>query len=150
MSALLDLLKEFDIAKILPEMDTFVGQLAGWLRLILLICPVVLLVLGAWLRYAPPDEANYSLGFRTKWSMSSVAVWRYSQKLASKYFLLVGGVLAVVVLVISLFFGPLGPMGMAITALLCVIAEAAVIIWLHVYIDKKIRMRYDQNGNLRK
>lgn len=150
MSKILSLLKEFDISKILPQMDSFVRTLGGWLRLILLAGPLVLVGLGAWYYYAPPSEANYSVGFRTKWSMSSVAVWRYAQKLAGRCFMLVGGALAILMLVISLFFGLFGPVGMAVVTLICMIIEAVLIVLLHVWIDKQLRKKFDHNGNPRK
>ena len=150
MSKLFDLLKEFDIAKLLPEMDTFVGQLAGWMRLVVLIAPLALLALGAWYHYAPPTEANYAVGYRTKRSMSSVAAWRYSQALAGRTFLLLGGAMAAVVFVISLFFRAIGPMGMAVIALILVIAEAVLIILLHKWLDKQICEKFDASGNRRK
>ena len=150
MSAILDLLKEFDISKMLPQMDTFVGQMAGWLRLFLLAGPVVLAALGLWYTYAPPAEANYSLGYRTKYSMRSVAVWRYAQKIAGRYFLIAGVALAVVLLVISLFFGLMGPLGMSVVALLCVILEGVAIVLLHNIINKQLQKKFDKNGNPRK
>lgn len=147
MSAILDLLKEFDIAKLMPPMDSFISQLAGWLRLCLLIGPVILAALGAWYYYAPPGEANYSLGYRTKWSMSSVTVWKYAQKLAGKYYMLLGGGLFILMLLISLFFGLFGPIGMAVTALLCIVAEVVLVVLLHVWLDKLLRQKFDQNGD---
>ena len=150
MSGIFDFLQDFEIAKALPEMDRFVSQLAGWLRVILLAGPLVLVVLGLWYSYAPPEEANYSLGFRTKYSMSSVMVWKYAQKIAGRAFLIVGAVMAGVVLVLSFFFGLLGPMGMAVVALLCVIAEGVVIVLLHVRLDKQLQKKFDKQGNPRK
>lgn len=150
MSAIFDLLKEFDIAKLLPQMDKFLSQLAGWLRLILLAGPLVLVVLGLWYTYAPPDEANYSLGFRTKYAMSSVMVWKYAQKIAGRAFLIVGAALSVVMLVLSLFFGLMGPLLMAVVALLCVLLEGAVIVLLHIRLDKELQKKFDKNGNPRK
>jgi len=149
MSKILDLLKEFDIAKMLPAVDSFVGQMAGWLRLFLLAGPLVLVALGLWYSYAPPAEANYSLGYRTKHSMQSVAVWKYAQKIAGKAFLIVGGALAVLMLVISLFFGLMGPVGMAVAAILCVVLEGVAIVVLHLQINKMLLKKFDKNGDPR-
>lgn len=150
MSGILDFLKEFDIAKILPEAGSFVAQLAGWLRLFLLAGPVVLAVLGLWYTYAPPAEANFSLGFRSKNSIRSVAAWKFAQKIAGRAFLIIGGGLAVIMLVISLFFGLMSPLAMAIVAMLCVIVEGVLIVLLHIHIDKQVQKKFDKNGNPRR
>lgn len=150
MSQLFDMLKEFDIAKFLPEMDAATRQLGGWFRFALLIGPLVLAGLGAWLYYAPPDEANYSVGYRSQWSMSGLPVWRYSQKYAGKLYLTYGGIAAGVALILSLFFGPLGLMGTAVISLLCILVEIVLMILLNRHIEMHIRKKFDQNGDPRK
>ena len=148
MSEILSLLKEFDIGKILPPTEDFIGSLGGWLRLFLVIGPLVLAGLGAWYYFAPPDEANYAAGYRSKWSMSSVAVWRFAQNLAGKWFMIGGGALALIMLIVSLFFGAMEPVTMAVTAFICALVEVVAILGLHVWIEWQLRQRFDQNGKL--
>ena len=47
MSNLFSFLKEFDMSAILPEMSKFESQLAWWMRIILVIGPLVMVFLGA-------------------------------------------------------------------------------------------------------
>jgi uncharacterized membrane protein len=146
MSEILSLLKEFDIGKILPPTEDFISSLGGWLRLFLLIGPLVLAGLGAWYYFAPPDEANYAAGYRSKWSMSSVAVWRFAQNLAGKWYMIGGGALALIMLIVSLFFGVMEPITMVVTAMICLLVEVAAILGLHLWIEWVLRQRFDQNG----
>lgn len=150
MSELLSKIKSLDIATMLPEMDTFLGKLGAWLRLVVLIAPLALLVLGAWCYFYPPSEANYAVGYRSKWSMQSVAVWRYTQHYAGRRFMILGGGMAVLMLLVTIGFGRINPLTMAIITLICVIVEAVLIILAHVAIEKHIRNRFNQNGVLRK
>ena len=150
MDKLLSLLKNFDSGNFMPEMDRFVSQLAGWLRLILLAAPLVLLVLGFCYYYAPPDEANYSAGYRTKASMRSVASWQFAQRYAGKTYAKVGAVLGGVMLVLSLFFGLMGPLAMAVVTLLCILVEAVLILLVYRHIDRKIQSKFDKNGEPRR
>lgn len=147
MSELLSLLKEFDMAKLMPDMSTFLGQLAFWLRLCLLAGPLVLSGLGAVYYFIPPKEANHALGFRSRWSMSSVQVWQYAQRLAGMIYMILGGTLFVVMLVMALIIGAMEPVGMAITVLVCVIVQMALVIGAHVVIESMLRKHFDQFGD---
>ena len=106
MSKLFDLLKEFDIAGFLPEMAKFESQLAGWMRFFLLIGPIVIGVLGAIYFYIPPDEANHALGYRSKWSMQSVPHWQHAQKVAGMVYMVLGGGLFVLMLILAFLVNP--------------------------------------------
>ena len=93
MKDILSLLQDFDVANFLPEPDKFLKNLEGFMRLLVLAGPLVLLVLGAWYYFAPPKEANHSVGFRTYWGMGSVEAWRFAQKLAGLGYGVLGAVL---------------------------------------------------------
>ena len=147
MGEILDFLKEFDIAKILPEMPLFEKQLAGWLRFFLLLGPLVMAGMGAWFHYAPPQNPNYGLGFRTKRSMSSVAAWRYAQRVGGMIYMILGGALAVISLVLSLFFGLMSPVTMAVVSLLCVILETGLAVGAFILTENLLRKHFDANGD---
>nr|MBQ8245423.1 SdpI family protein [Oscillospiraceae bacterium] len=147
MSELLSLLKEFDIAKLLPDMSTFVGQLAAWMRLCLLLGPLVIAGLGAVYYFIPPKEANHALGYRSKWSMSSVEVWQYAQRIAGMIYMVLGGGLFVVMLVMALIIGIMQPVSMAVTVFICVLIQVLLIIGAHFVVEKLLRKHFDINGN---
>lgn len=150
MSDILSFFQDFDFAKLLPEPGDFMNSLEGWTRFFVLLGPLVLLGLGIWYYYCPPKEANYRAGFRTYFGMGSVEAWMFAQKLAGKAYLILGGVLTAVMLVISLFFSGKNAMATMITALICVIVELLLVIAVWVLIYMLVYRAYDKDGNRRK
>ena len=150
MSDILSFFQDFDFAKLLPEPEKFMNSLEGWIRFFVLLGPLVLLGLGIWYYYYPPKEANYRAGFRTYFGMGSVEAWLFAQKLAGKAYLILGGVLSAVMLVISLFFSGKNAMATIIVALICVIVELALVVAVWVLIYRLVYRAYDKDGNRRK
>lgn len=96
MDALKALMKDFDPAALMPDLDSFLGKLEGCIRLAVMLAPLVLLGLGLLYLLAAPKEANYKLGYRCFWGMSSVESWRFTQRLAGGVWTVLGLVLAIV------------------------------------------------------
>lgn len=96
MEALKALMKDFDPAALMPDLSTVLDKLTGVIRLAVMVAPLVLLGLGLLYLLVPPREANYKLGYRCFWGMSSVEAWRFTQRLAGAVWTLLGGVLSVV------------------------------------------------------
>ena len=150
MSDILSLLQDFDVANFLPEPDKFLRNLEGWVRLLVLAGPLVLLVLGVWYYFAPPGEANHSAGFRTYYSMGSVKAWLFAQKLAGMAYMVLGGGLTVIMLIVSLFFNGEKGLAMINAALVCVIIEAVLVLVVWVVLNLLVYKAYDKDGNPRK
>ena len=138
MSNLFSFLKEFDMSAILPEMSKFESQLAWWMRIILVIGPLVMVFLGAIYYWIPPDAANKKLGYRSKWSMQSVECWLYAQKFAGLVYLILGGGMLVLMIVAAVLISFMKPMGMAVTTVLCALLQVALVICSHIFIEKKL------------
>ena len=150
MDDILSLLQDFDVANFLPAPDKFLNNLEGWVRLLILAGPLVMLVLGAWYYFAPPKEANHAAGFRTYYSMGSVKAWLFAQKLAGMTYMALGGALTVVMLIVSLFFNGEKAMAMITAALICVILEVILIGAAWAVLNILIMKAYDKDGNPRK
>ena len=150
MDDILSLLQDFDIANFLPEPDKFLGSLEGWVRLLVLAGPLVLLGLGIWYYFAPPKEANHSAGFRTYWGMGSVEAWRFAQKLAGMGYMVLGGALTIIMLIVSLFFKAESALAMINTALVCVVIELILTLILWLGINALVYRAYDKDGRRRK
>lgn len=150
MDDILSLLQDFDVANFLPEPDKFLKDLEGIMRLIVLAGPLVLLVLGAWYYFAPPKEANHSVGFRTYWGMGSVEAWRFSQRLAGLGYGVLGAVLTVVMLLVSFTFRGENAFVMANVAMVCVVIELILVLLVWVVLQMLIYKTYDKDGNRRK
>lgn len=147
MEAITAFLESFDIAKLLPELGKFISDLRFWAGLFMLIGPLVMLGLGIWYYFLPTKEANHYVGFRSNASMGSVEAWRYSQRLAGLFYMIVGGVFAALslVLIIILSFGK--PMAMATTAFIVIILQALSSIVLWIIVNGLISKRFDKDGN---
>lgn len=150
MDKILSFLKEFELEKIMPPLETFLTDLEGWARLMVLAAPLVLLVLGLWYFFLPPSEANHSVGFRTYWTMGGVEAWKYAQRLSGMLYMALGGVLLIVMAVISIGFDGLEAGKMMNTALICVIVEAVLAVASWVTVNVLVIKAYDKDGNRRK
>jgi uncharacterized membrane protein len=147
MSKILDVLKEFDIAGMLPEMGKFLGTITWLLRLFLLAGPIVMAALGAIYYFVPPKEANYSLGYRSRWSMSSVEVWTYAQRIAGLVYMCLGGLLTVAMTIVVIVIRGRDPMGMLVTCMICLLIQLGLAVASWIVIEIFLRRNYDVNGN---
>lgn len=147
MEAITAFLESFDIAKLLPELGSFIGDLRFWAGLFMLIGPIIMLAMGAWYYFLPAREANHHIGFRTHISMGSVEAWRYSQRLAGLWYMVCGGALAVLslVLILVLAFGQ--PMVMASIAFIMILLQAIAAVALWVLLQLMIGKKFDKDGN---
>ena len=150
MDDILSLLQDFDVANFLPAPEDYVRSLVGWVRFAVLLGPLILLVLGAWYYFAPPKEANHSVGFRTYWGMGSVKAWLFSQKLAGISFLALGGILLVLSFLISLTFNGDRAMGMINTALVLVVIQLLLVLGLWIVLNLLIYRAFDKDGKPRR
>ena len=96
MEALKALMKDFDPAALMPNLSDVLDKLESIIRLAVMIAPLVLLGLGLLYLLAAPKEANYKLGYRFFWGMSSVEAWRFTQRLAGIVWTVLGAVLTLV------------------------------------------------------
>ena len=147
MDKVMSLLKEFDIAGMLPEMGKFLNLLTWLLRLILLAGPVVMLVLGVIYFFIPPKEANYSLGYRSRWSMSSVEVWTYAQKIAGFVYMCLGGALTIAMIVVVVLMNRSNDfISMLTTSLVCVLIQVGLAVASWIVIEIFLRRHFDAFG----
>lgn len=141
------LLEGFDLTKIVPDLDTFLGRLEMTVRLAVLIGPLVLLGLGIWYYFAPPKEANHLAGFRSYISMGSVEVWRYAQRIAGMIWGVLGAGLTVIMGLVSLIFSGKEAITMISAGFVCVVIEAVLVLAGYIAIQMLIRKHFDREGN---
>ncbi len=99
------LMDNFDPAALLPDLTTMAGTVATATRLAVLVGPIVLLVMGILYFFASPKEANYHFGYRCYFGMGSEEAWRFTQRFAGIVWMALGGVLTVVMLLVSGGYG---------------------------------------------
>lgn len=144
--ALKSLLEDFDIAAFLPELDSILGWTETLLRLCVTVGPVLLLGFGLLYLLSPPKEANYSLGYRFWWSMSSLEAWTFTHRLVGIVWTVLGLVLSIVMAVICNAFRRMEPMEMVWTAIKCIAWELGLILLSCLVCDVVIVVLFDRKG----
>ena len=149
MEALKALMKDFDPAALMPNLSDVLDKLENIIRLAVMIAPLVLLGLGLLYLLAAPKEANYKLGYRFFWGMSSVEAWRFSQRLA-------GGIWCLVGLGLAIWMALAGPklvdmalldrMGQMAFYIFC---QAMALLLSRWIINLLVFLRYDAKGRRR-
>lgn len=150
MSDILSLLQDFDVANFLPAPDKFLTGLTGWIRVILLAGPLLLLGIGLWDRYVSPKQHGSRLCFPMWVNVTGKKAWAYAQRLCNVTCLLLGGGLSVLMLIISLFFSGERGLAMIYVALVCMIIEFILVLIAWIGINILVGKAYGKNGNLRK
>lgn len=101
MDFIKSLLSDFDISSLLPKLDSLLSKVELLARIVVMAGPVILLVLGLWYLLLPPKEANYAVGYRFFWGMSSVESWRFTQLVAGIVWCVLGLLLSLVMYLLS-------------------------------------------------
>lgn len=140
-------LKDFDFALLLPELDSFLGQLRFFLGLFLTLGPLCMLIFGLLYYFKPTDSPESKWGFRSYWTSGSAKSWQFAQKIAGLVFMILGGGLFLVGLIMSLCFGGMSPVTMATTTLVTVCIEVALVVTAYVLINLHVLKYFDKDGN---
>ena len=149
MDALKALMKDFDPAALMPDLGIFLGKLEGCIRLVVMLAPLVLLGLGLLYLLAAPKEANYKLGYRFFWGMSSVESWRFTQRLAGGLWTVLGLILTIVM---SSLTGKFQGMDLAAVTQLAVkylLWELGCVVVSMLIINLTVVVFFDFKGNYR-
>lgn len=101
MDFIKSLLSDFDISSLLPKLDSLLSKVELLARIVVMAGPVILLVLGLWYLLLPPKEANYAVGYRFFWGMSSVESWQFTQLVAGIVWSVLGLMLSLVMYLLS-------------------------------------------------
>lgn len=144
---LVGLVDQLDPTAIVPELTSVLGWAALLARLLVVAGPILMLIFGLFYWFLPAKEANHSVGYRFWFGMGSVEAWRFTQKLAGICWTSLGGLLTIIMGIISLTMDPEKMDRMMSTALSCVIWEAVLIALCCIGIDVVVFLFYDKNGN---
>ena len=139
---------DFDIGALIPSLETLLGKLDLLLRVLVMAGPLALLGLGLYYFLAPPNEANYSAGYRFRYGMSRVKVWRFMQRIAGMIYSGTGLVLTVVMAIVCIGFGKMAAPDMVWAAVKCILWELGIIAAATAAINITVIVVYDSEGNL--
>ncbi len=113
-----------DLTKLVPDLSTILGKVQLVVSVAVMVGPILMLVMGLYLFFLPPKEANHRMGFRTWFGMGSVEAWRFTQKAAGITWGGLGLILSVIMGIVCLGLPGKELMAMVDTALTCVLWQA--------------------------
>lgn len=138
-----------DMESLLPDLNKMLTGLVPLIRAAVLAGPIVLLVLGLVYLFLPPREANHYVGFRCWWGMSSVEIWRFTQKLAGITWTAMGLVLGIIAFAGGLGYGGLSPDIMLIKALTTILWQLLLVLISIVAINLVLILLFNSRGSRR-
>ena len=150
IEALKKAFEDFDLATLLPNLDSIFGKITLICRICVLVGPILLLVLGLSYLFLAPKEANYYLGYRCCYAMGSVHAWRFTQRIAGMVLGGLGLVLTVVMTVLSLGFGSMDINAMVWRTVWCLVWEAVLSLLATLAINGLAMYWFDRKGELRR
>lgn len=150
MDKLLSLFDNFDLTKILPDLQKLFSDIRTWAGLLVLIGPLVLLGVGLYYMFFTPREANHRTGFRTPFGMGSVSAWRFTQRIAGLVYAGLGLVLLVVMLIWKATWSGLDILPYVTKAVIALIVQGVLVLlaWLGLNIVPAVFFKW--NGDPRR
>ncbi len=142
-------LGDLDLGALIPQLDTLMGWVELLLRLCVMAAPLLLLGFGLVFLLAPPKEANFGLGYRFWWGMSSLQAWQFTQRIAGMVWSGLGAVLTILMALLCTGLRDLEPMDMAQQAGIYVLWELGLTAVACIAIDVIVIVRFDSKGYLR-
>lgn len=150
MEAISSFLNNMDFTKLVPDL----GSVLGWMHtlsiLAIWIGPVLMLVFGLMYLFKPTREASDKFGFRTYYGMGSPEAWKFTQRIAGLVWSGLGGVLVVVMGIVSIVFGGRQTVDTVNAAAICLVCQLVLVILAHVGIGCTVARYFDKNGDRRK
>lgn len=150
MDILAGLVDGLDPASLLPDLEMLFSKLAGIARIAVLVGPAALLILGLIYLFLPPKEANHYLGFRCWWGMSSVEVWRFTQKLAGAVWTVMGLVFGIIALVSGSGYAKMSQDQMLFAALETIILQIIGVVASVILINLLLIVMFNHKGERRR
>ena len=149
LEALKSIFEGFDLADYLPELDSIVGWSELLMRIFVMTGPLLLLGFGIMYLVSPPKEANYSLGYRFFWSMSSLHAWTFTHRLVGVVWTVLGLGLTVVMAAYSNAFRRMEIMEVVDTAIVCIFWQLVLIVAACLVCNVIIVICFDHRGFFR-
>jgi uncharacterized membrane protein len=131
-------------------MESLLSKTDLLLRIFVMAGPLALLGLGLYYFLLPPKEANHRAGYRFRYGMSKVGVWRFMQNLAGIVYSGVGLALTVFMGILCIRFGAMEMEEMLRLSVSCILWELGIIAAATAAINLTVVVVYDSQGNNRR
>ena len=139
-----------DLSGVLPDFQGFLGDLRFYIGVILLVGPLTMLALGAWMFFKPITIPTHKAGYRTYFGMGSKAAWRFTQWLAGMVWGGMGVLLSIVMIIVCIALGTMDIHAASSAAITWLIVEAVLAVIAFLAVEIVVAVRYDKNGKARK
>ena len=143
------LMDDFDIAALLPDIVDIVNRIVQFARIALFAVPLILLGFGMYYFLVAPKEANYTAGYRCFWGMGSEEAWRFTQKLAGVLWILAGLTMTLGVVLLCGRFAAMEFNDVLWTVIFCLLFQGAIVLILRLLVYVIVMFRFDRKGNRR-
>ena len=142
--------EDFDLAKLLPQIDSIFDKITVLCRVCVMIGPVLLLILGLCYLLLAPKEANFYFGYRCYYGMGSVHAWRFTQRIAGMVLGGLGLVLTVIMAILSLGFGSMEVEALLWRTVWCLVWQAVLTLLATLAINSLAMFWFNRKGELRR
>ena len=142
--------EDFDLAKLLPQIDSIFDKITVLCRVCVMIGPVLLLILGLCYLLLAPKEANFYFGYRCYYGMGSVHAWRFTQRIAGLVLGGLGLVLTVIMAILSLGFGSMEVEALLWRTVWCLVWQAVLTLLATLAINSLAMFWFNRKGELRR
>ena len=148
MDALSSLLKDFDIANFLPEINTVMDKINLFCRICILLAPILVLLFGLKFLFLPAKNMK-GTGFRNFYVTGSMSSWRFTQRFAGLCWSVTGGTMLIGALILSFTFKKMDPLAIFKACLICLVIEMVLVLASRITITLNTAKYYDIKGKLR-
>ena len=142
--------EDFDLAKLLPQIDSIFDKITVLCRICVMLGPVLLLILGLCYLLLAPKEANFYFGYRCYYGMGSVHAWRFTQRIAGMVLGGLGLVLTVIMAILSLGFGSMEVEALLWRTVWCLVWQAVLTGLATLAINGLAMFWFNRKGELRR
>lgn len=142
--------EDFDLAKLLPQIDSIFDKITVLCRVCVMIGPILLLILGLCYLLLAPKEANFYFGYRCYYGMGSVHAWRFTQRIAGMVLGGLGLVLTVIMAILSLGFGSMEVEALLWRTVWCLVWQAVLTLLATLAINSLAMFWFNRKGELRR
>lgn len=148
MDALSSLLKDFDIGKYLPEMDSLLGKIDLFCRICVLIVPALVFLLG--LKFLIwPAKGPKGLGYRNFYVTGSIKAWQYTQRFAGICWSVIGAGLLIGALLLFKKFPEKEQMEVFRSCLIYMAVEVGLVLLSRWVINIRTMIAFNIKGRMR-
>ena len=142
--------EDFDLAKLLPQIDSIFDKITVLCRICVMLGPVLLLILGLCYLLLAPKEANFYFGYRCYYGMGSVHAWRFTQRIAGLVLGGLGLVLTLIMAILSLGFGSMEVEALLWRTVWCLVWQAVLTGLATLAINGLAMFWFNRKGELRR